>query len=231
MTIADAAARTGFSASTLRYYEQVGLVEPARTAAGYRAYDERALQRLAFIGRAKALGLTLDEIGELVALWASDRCGPVQDRLRALLDDKIAESERQARDAEALARQLRHVAAGLDGLDPDGPCDDECGCLAPVPDTATPPVACTLAVTEVPERVRDWRAVRAAAVAREATATGARLVFDRGIDVARLAALAAAEQGCCGFLRFDLALGPDQVVLEVHGADEARSTIDALVPA
>lgn len=229
LTIADAAARTGFSASTLRYYEQVGLVAPERTAAGYRTYDDRALLRLTFISRAKALGLSLDEIGELVALWDGDRCGPVQDRLRAVLDQKIVECDRQARDAEALARQLRHVAASLDGYTPAGPCDDECGCLAPV--DADEPIACTLSITELPDRVRQWRAVQDEAVAREVTATGVRLVFDRGVDVGRLATLAEAEQGCCGFLRFDLALGSERVVLEVHGSENARPTIDALVPA
>lgn len=230
LSIADAAARTGFSASTLRYYEQVGLVEPQRTAAGYRTYDERALLRLTFIGRAKALGLSLDEIAELVGLWDGDRCGPVQQRLRAVLDQKIVECDRRARDAEALARQLRHVAADLDGHTPDGPCDDECGCLSPVEEVAAP-IACTLEVTEVPQRLRDWRAVRREAVAREETATGVRLVFDRDVDVARLATLAATEQDCCGFLRFDLAISPDQVVLEVRGPEDARPSIDALVPA
>jgi DNA-binding transcriptional MerR regulator len=228
-TIADAAARTGFTPSTLRYYEQVGLVEPQRTAAGYRVYDERALQRLSFIARSKALGLSLDEIAELVDLWDGDRCGPVQDRLRAVVDQKITDCDRQARDAEALARQLRHVAAGLDGYTPSGPCDDDCGCLAPV--DAAPPIACTLAITDVPQRVRDWRAVRDEAVAREATATGVRLVFERAVDAGRLAALAAAEQDCCGFLRFDLSVGPEQVVLEVRGPEDARPVIDALVPA
>jgi len=230
LTIADAARRSGFSASALRYYEQVGLVAPTRTDAGYRLYDERSLLRLSFIGRAKALGLSLDEIAELVDLWDGDRCGPVQDRLREVLDGKIAECDRQARDAEALSRQLRHIAAGLDGHTPAGPCDEECGCLD-TPVSETEPVACTLSITDVPERVRDWRAVRNEAVARETTATGARLVFERGVDVGRLASLAAAEQGCCGFLRFDIAIGSDHVALEIRGTDDARPVIDALVPA
>ncbi len=228
LTIADAAARTGFSASTLRYYEQVGLVAPERSPSGYRRYDERDLLRLTFIARAKALGLSLDEIAGLADLWDGDRCGPIQEQLRAVLDEKITVCDRQARDAEALARQLRHVAAGLDGHTPDGPCDDDCGCLAP---PAEPPIACTLEVTDVPERLRAWRAVRADAVAREETATGVRLVFDRRVDVGRLAALAAAEQDCCGFLRFDLTIGGDHVVLELRGADEARPAITSLVPA
>jgi DNA-binding transcriptional MerR regulator len=230
LTIADAAARTGFAPSTLRYYEQVGLVRPGRTASGYRVYDERALLRLRFIGRAKALGLSLDEIAEIADLWEGDRCGPVQDRLREVLDAKIEDCDRQARDAEALARQLRHVAAGLGGYTPAGPCDDDCGCLRAT-EVVAPPVACTLSLTEMPDRVRDWRAVRDSAVAREVTATGTRLVFDRGVDVGRLAELAEAEQGCCDFLRFDLALGADHVVLEVHGPDDARPVIDALLPA
>jgi MerR family transcriptional regulator, copper efflux regulator len=229
LTIADAAARTGFPASTLRYYEQVGLIEPERTASGYRVYDDRALLRLTCISRAKALGLSLDEISELVGLWDGDRCEPVQDRLRAVLDAKIDECDRQARDAEALARQLRHVAAGLGGYTPAGPCDDDCGCLSPVEEAA--PIACTLEVTDVPQRVREWREVRDEAVAREATATGVRLVFARGVDVGRLATLAAAEQDCCGFLRFDLALGADRVVLEIRGTEDARPVIDALAPA
>ena len=159
-------------------------------------------------------------------LWDGDRCGPVQDRLRTVLADKIAACDRQARDAEALGRQLRHVAAGLEGHRPDGPCDEDCGCLAANDDA--PPVACTLQITEMPQRVKDWRSVNAEARAREATATGVRLVFDRGVDVGRLATLAAAEQRCCTFLGFSLTLGLEDVTLEITGTDDARTVIDAL---
>ncbi len=58
MRIAEVASRSGFSAATLRYYEQLELLPAPRTAAGYRAYDEGVLTRLAFISRAKALGGT-----------------------------------------------------------------------------------------------------------------------------------------------------------------------------
>ena len=76
-TISEAAARTGFTASALRFYESAGLVTPARTAAGYRTYDDHSIDRLRFIARAKHLGLSLGEITELVQLWDGDRCAPV----------------------------------------------------------------------------------------------------------------------------------------------------------
>jgi len=88
--VADA---SGFSANTLRYYEQIGVLpETARTAAGYRLYDQRTLERLAFIARAKQLGCTLEEIAGLTTAWDGGQCGPIQDQLRQLVADKIAAS-------------------------------------------------------------------------------------------------------------------------------------------
>jgi DNA-binding transcriptional MerR regulator len=95
-TISQAADRSGFSASALRFYEGIGLVEPAtRTDAGYRIYDDRSLARLAFIARAKHLGCSLEEITDLVAIWDGDRCGPVQRRFHELVSAKLLEAERQ----------------------------------------------------------------------------------------------------------------------------------------
>ena len=80
--ISELAARSGFTASTLRYYGQVGLLAAAdRTPAGYRRYDEAAVTRLRFIDRAKQLGLPLEEIRELVGIWDQGRCAHVQDKL------------------------------------------------------------------------------------------------------------------------------------------------------
>src|SRR5262249_44497989 len=92
--IAEVAARSGFTASTLRYYEELGLVPPAgRTTAGYRLYDDSTLARLAFISRAKQLGCTLDEITDLAVAWDGERCEPVQARLRELVAAKIVDAQ------------------------------------------------------------------------------------------------------------------------------------------
>ena len=61
LKIKDIADASGFTAATLRYYEEIGLLpESSRSAAGYRLYDPGTLDRLAFIARAKQLGCTLD---------------------------------------------------------------------------------------------------------------------------------------------------------------------------
>ncbi|HEX2783708.1 MAG TPA: MerR family transcriptional regulator, partial [Ilumatobacteraceae bacterium] len=94
--IKDIADRSGFTAATLRYYEGIGLLpESNRTPAGYRLYDDRTLDRLAFIARAKQLGCSLDEIAELTIAWDGGQCGPIQDRLREVVTDKLASARQQ----------------------------------------------------------------------------------------------------------------------------------------
>jgi len=66
LQIEDVAAVSGFSANTLRSYEQIGLLPPSeRSASGYRIYDQRTVDRLAFISRSKRLGCTPEEIRDL----------------------------------------------------------------------------------------------------------------------------------------------------------------------
>ena len=77
--IADVARRSGFTPATLRYYEEIGLrPAPERSSGGYRIYDDRTLDRLAFIARAKQLGCTLEEIADLSITWDGGECGPIQ---------------------------------------------------------------------------------------------------------------------------------------------------------
>lgn len=141
-TIGETAERSGFSASALRYYEGIGLVAPStRTDAGYRIYDDDALSRLSFIARAKQLGCSLEEITDLVGIWDGDRCGPVQKRFHDLVTSKLADAERQIAELTVLTDQLRQAAAQLAGPALDGPCSEDCACLAL--DGALAPVALT----------------------------------------------------------------------------------------
>jgi DNA-binding transcriptional MerR regulator len=130
-TIGKTSERSGFSASALRYYEGIGLVEPStRTGAGYRLYDDDTLARLAFIARAKQLGCSLEEITDLVGIWDGERCGPVQRRFHDLVTTKLAETGRRIAELTAMQDQLRLAAHHLDGPATDGPCNATCACMA-----------------------------------------------------------------------------------------------------
>ena len=124
LKIKEVADASGFTAATLRYYEQIGLLpEASRTPAGYRMYDQRTLERLAFIARAKQLGCSLEEIAGLTTAWDGGQCGPIQDRLRQLVAAKIAAAQNQIAELMTFTAELQQAATALERHRPDGACD------------------------------------------------------------------------------------------------------------
>ncbi|MCU9837740.1 MULTISPECIES: Cu(I)-responsive transcriptional regulator [Ruegeria] len=80
MNIGDVATRSGLPAKTIRYYEDIGLIAPQRDLNGYRRFRERDLHKLNFLGRARALGFTIEDCRTLLALY--------EDQSRASADVK-----------------------------------------------------------------------------------------------------------------------------------------------
>ena len=125
MNIGEAAERSGLPAKTIRYYEEIGLVAPAaRTAGGYRDYDERDVHLLRFLHRARDLGFSVADCRALLTLY--------QDRDRASADVKrlalghIAEIEEKIAALDAMRRTLAHLADRCHGDDrPDCPILDD----------------------------------------------------------------------------------------------------------
>jgi len=239
-SISQTSARTGFPPSTLRFYEQSGLVSPDRTPAGYRSYDDHHLELLAFIGRAKGFGLSLEEIAEVSSLLDEDRCAPVQSRLRDLVDGKILTAQDRITELIAFTAELRQVSGSLARHTPEGPCDDDCGCTSGQEPTTVAGVvlndkaadeasiACTLAPHQMDDRLAEWQATVGAALGPEPLGDGVRLRFAAGIDVAALAVLARSEQECCRFFTFVLTIDATGVALDITGPPDAQSVIQAL---
>ena len=108
MKIGELAQRAGVRIDTVRYYERQGLLPaPQRQASGYRRYEDSDVARLRFVRRAKALGFTLIEIRELLAL-----SGRREDDMGGL---KAASSEKLA-DVEAKLAELKRIRDGLKTL-------------------------------------------------------------------------------------------------------------------
>ena len=104
----------GIGSEAIRFYERQGLLPaPPRSAAGYRYYDEGSRQRLNFIGRAKALGFSLHEIGELLALH-DDEHGD-RARVKTIAEGKIAEIEQKLDDLQRMHAVLTRLARQCSG--------------------------------------------------------------------------------------------------------------------
>ena len=118
MRISELAESAGVPASTVRYYERVGLMAlPARTASGYRDYGEDAAARLLFITRARRMGLSCEQITALIPVWAGTNCGAAQDRVALLIEEKQAEIADRVAELEQFSAQLddgaRHPRGGV----------------------------------------------------------------------------------------------------------------------
>ena len=97
MNIGQAAEQSGLPAKTIRYYEQIGLIDPpARQKSGYRDYDETDVQTLLFIQRARSLGFSVEDCRDLLALYRARGRSAAEVKTLALrwigqIDGKIGE--------------------------------------------------------------------------------------------------------------------------------------------
>jgi MerR family transcriptional regulator, copper efflux regulator len=125
LSITDVARAAGVPTSTLRYYDRLGLLaSEGRSDNGYRRYDDRALDRLRFIGRAKELGCSLDEIAALLTAFDDD-CGDVQVSLRDLVDDKIRLAQNRVAELVSFTAQLQETRHALTAAPASGPCGQD----------------------------------------------------------------------------------------------------------
>ncbi|MGH8986167.1 MAG: MerR family transcriptional regulator [Acidimicrobiia bacterium] len=233
LTISEVAARTGFSQSALRYYDKLGLVRPPnRSEAGYRLYNERSVERLGFVARAKRLGLQLEDITDLLDLWDDEECGPVQSRLAELVGAKLAETRESITELAAFADELTALSARLDRAPHAGPCNDRCACLTDRPAGDDVPVVCDLrgAVDTPEERMEAYRRLFAGAfVGRDRTVAGIRFRFRAGEGVeAIVRELTAREERCCAFFTFTITVAGGEVLWDATVVDDdtARAVLD-----
>ena len=125
MNIGAVARATGLPPKTIRYYESIGLVKPAERSAGnYRRYGESEVMTLRFIERARRLGFTLKEVGELLALWR-DKTRASAD-VRAMARAQIRRLDARLRELRSMRRTLEHLVERCHGDErPDCPILDE----------------------------------------------------------------------------------------------------------
>jgi MerR family redox-sensitive transcriptional activator SoxR len=104
MTIGEVAQKVGLAASTLRYWESVGILPPPQRVSGQRRYDERVFQRVAIVRVAQEAGFNVAEIRTLLRGFAREV--PPSARWRALASAKLEEIEALITRAQAMKRVL-----------------------------------------------------------------------------------------------------------------------------
>ena len=142
ITISTLAERAGVNTSTVRYYERAGLVpDPQRAANGYRSYTAEHQTRLVFITRARNLGLSIEQIAEMLGIWDGNNCETTRTHLGEIIDNNLHELAQRIADLEAFASELRHARSTLD----NGPavCEPGLVCCTPAMSTETPVVLTT----------------------------------------------------------------------------------------
>lgn len=114
MQIGEAARSSGVNAKMIRYYESVGLLPPAaRQGNSYRDYGERDIHELRFIGRARKLGFSVEEIGALLSLWR-DRTRPSRD-VREIAARHLEKLDGRIAELQGMAGVLRHLVHACHG--------------------------------------------------------------------------------------------------------------------
>ncbi len=137
MRIGELASSKSVSTATVRYYEEIGLLDPPmRTPSGYRDYDESAASTLGFVRSAQNAGLSLDEIKTILDISnrGDSPCGHVSQ----LIDQKIEQLSSTIASLEAARADLRTLSARAVGLSGTS-CGDNSICHILVPVTMGEP--------------------------------------------------------------------------------------------
>ncbi|KZY06021.1 MULTISPECIES: Cu(I)-responsive transcriptional regulator [unclassified Sulfitobacter] len=107
MNIGEVAERAGLPPKTIRYYEDIGLIRPMRSANGYREFRDRDLHKLAFLGRARALGFSIEDCRTLLALYEDTERESAQ--VKQVAQEHLVQIDAKIAQLESMRATLAHL--------------------------------------------------------------------------------------------------------------------------
>lgn len=120
MNIGEVAERSGLPPKTIRYYEDIGLVRPQRSGNGYRAFRETDLHKLAFLGRARALGFSIEDCRTLLGLYEDESRESAQ--VKTVAEEHLSAIDAKIAQLQSMRATLSHLVRSCHGDDrPDCP--------------------------------------------------------------------------------------------------------------
>jgi Cu(I)-responsive transcriptional regulator len=113
MNIGEIATRSGLPTKTIRYYEEIGLIKPLRDTNGYRAFRQQDLHKLTFLGRARALGFSIEDCRNLLALFEDQNRSSAD--VKSIARDHLAKIEQKIADLVDMQSTLTHLISACAG--------------------------------------------------------------------------------------------------------------------
>jgi Cu(I)-responsive transcriptional regulator len=113
MNVGDAALKSGLPAKTIRCYEDIGLISPARADNGYRDYSGDDIHRLAFLRRARSLGFSIDDCRQLMALYGDQE--RASHDVREIASAHVAAITKKIRELEQMRATLQKLIHACHG--------------------------------------------------------------------------------------------------------------------
>ncbi|SDX54209.1 Cu(I)-responsive transcriptional regulator [Ruegeria halocynthiae] len=120
MNIGEVSAHTGLPVKTIRYYEDIDLIKPLRDDNGYRRFRDQDIHKLKFLGRARALGFTIEDCRTLLALYEDET--RASSDVKRVARDHLAQIDAKIDDLKGMRETLSHLVDACAGDDrPDCP--------------------------------------------------------------------------------------------------------------
>lgn len=113
MNIGEVADRSGIPAKTIRYYEDIGLVRPERSGNGYRSFHASDLHKLAFLGRARSLGFSIEDCRALLGLYEDESRESAQ--VKAIAEQHLSAIEDKINQLRGMHETLSHLVESCHG--------------------------------------------------------------------------------------------------------------------
>ncbi len=107
MNIGNVSERSGLPTKTIRYYEDIGFVKPLRDTNGYRVFQEKELHKLAFLGRARALGFTIEDCRTLLALYDDETRSSAD--VKRIANEHLEQIDAKIASLKAMRNTLSHL--------------------------------------------------------------------------------------------------------------------------
>lgn len=113
MNIGEVSERSGLPPKTIRYYEDINLVRPLRSNNGYRSFRESDIHKLAFLGRARALGFSIEDCRTLMDLYEDETRESAQ--VKAVAKEHLSQIDNKIAQLKSMRETLSHLVEACQG--------------------------------------------------------------------------------------------------------------------